>query len=293
MSSRMTLSSKTMLVYNRILLELKTKFDAPDLKFAKNTQEVISYIEGLNKSFASRKLYYACLVSVLRDLKIGRTKLLRQAEEIYRAKMVSYNLKLAEIAQQQTMTPREIGLWLEWEEVLEAHQKLKSEAEANLADKKIWLEYVVLSLYVLLPPLRSDWSPVRVSESEDAQPDNKLVVSAEEIVFVLQAYKTSKQYGVQRIAIPTELDVILRHWLSLETSGFLFSLRGLPCSEAWLSGKVRSTLKRMTGKSAGINILRHSYISFRRRGEAPLLQQNSLASAMMHSVGMSQMYRRL
>ena len=289
----MILSSKTMLVYNRILLELKTKFDAPDLKYLKDTEAVISYIEGLDKSFASRKLYYACLVSVLRDLKIGRTKLLRQAEEIYRCKMVEYNTKLSEIAQQQTMTPREVGLWLEWEEVLEAHQKLKSEAEANLADKKIWLEYVVLSLYVLLPPLRSDWSPVRVSESEDAQPDNKLVVSPEEIVFVLQAYKTSKQYGIQRIVIPTGLNAILRHWLTLETSGFLFSLRGLPCSESWLSGKVRSTLKRMTGKSAGINILRHSYISFRRRGEAPLLQQNSLASSMMHSVGMSQMYRRL
>ena len=93
-------SPKTLVTYNRLLNELRTKFDAPanDLKFAKKTTEIIAYVESLDKSYASKKLYYAVLVSVLRDLKIGRTKLLRDAEEIYRAKMVEYNNRLSEIA---------------------------------------------------------------------------------------------------------------------------------------------------------------------------------------------------
>ena len=288
-------SPQTLVSYSRIMNELRTKFDEPEngLNFAKQTKEVIAYVEGLNKSYASKKLYYAVLVSVLRDLKVGRTKLIRNAEEIYRAKMVEYNLRLKEIATQQTLSEREIAIWNSWEEILEAYRKLKLQAEANLTDKKIWQDYVILSLYVLLPPTRADWSPVRISTHDDDGKDNKLMVDASGITFILQEYKTAKQYGTQHITIPTGLEAILRHWLTLETSGVLFNVKGKSASESWLSSQVRNIMKRLTGKASGINILRHAYISHVRQGEAPLLQQNALANAMMHSVGMSQIYRRL
>jgi hypothetical protein len=275
--------------------DLITEFNAPEnsYDFAKDTKKVIAYIEGLDKSYASKKLYYAVLVSVLRDLKTGKTKLIRQAEEIYRAQMIKYNTRLAEIAEQQIMSEREIAIWNSWEEILEAYEKLKLNAEANLTDKKVWQEYVVLSLYVLLPPTRADWSPVRISTNEDNGKDNKLVVDVSGISFVLQEYKTAKQYGTQQLTIPTGLEAILRHWLTLEGSGFLFSVKGKPASESWLSSQVRNIMKRLTGKASGINILRHSYITYMRRGEAPVIAQNALAASMMHSNGMSQLYRRL
>lgn len=288
-------SPKTLISYARLLLELTKFFDVPDgsLNFAKDTKKVISYVEGLDKSYASKKLYYAVLVSVLRDLKVGRTKLLREAEEIYRKKMVEYNLRLKEIAERQTMSEREIGIWNSWEEIMAAYGKLKLSAEANLTDKKVWQEYAILSLYTLIAPLRSDYSPVRITNPDDNGTDNKLVIDENSIVFVLQDYKTFKQYGIQRIAFPIELANVIRHWLTLETSGWLFSVKGRPGSETWLSGQVRSLMKRLTGKASGINILRHSYISYMRRDEAPVLAQNALAASMMHSNGMSQLYRRL
>jgi hypothetical protein len=191
------------------------------------------------------------------------------------------------------MSEREIAIWLEWEEVLTAYEKLKLSAEQNLTDKKIWLEYVVLSLYILLPPTRADWSPVRITTIEDTGKDNKLVIDVSGISFVLQEYKTAKQYGTQIITIPTELETIIRHWLTLETSGFLFNVKGRSATESWLSSAVRGIMKRLTGKASGINILRHSYITYMRRGEAPVIAQNNLASSMMHSNQMSQLYRRL
>jgi hypothetical protein len=288
-------SPKTLITYNRLLNELRTKFDAPadDLKFAKKTSEVISYVESLDKSYASKKLYYAVLVSVLRDLKTGRTKLLRDAEEIYRAKMVEYNNRLGEIAQQQSMTPREIAIWNSWEDVLGAYSKLKAEAEANLTDKKLYQQYVILSLYTCIPPLRCDYSPVRITNAEDTQTDNKLVVDASGVNFILHNYKTARQYGVQRLTFPPDLEAIIRHWLTLETSGFLFSVKGKPASESWLSGQVRNILQRLTGKATGIAILRHSYITYMRQGEAPVIAQQSLANSMLHSNSMSQLYRRI
>jgi hypothetical protein len=288
-------SPKTLATYNRLLDELRTKFDAPvgDLKFTKQTQEIIAYVEGLDKSYASKKLYYAVLVSVLRDLKTGKTKLLREAETAYRTKMIEYNTRLGEIAQQQEMSEREIGIWVCWEDVLDAHRKLKAAAEGNLQDKKLYKEYVILSLYVLIPPLRSDYSPVRITATEDGQKDNKLVVDSSGVSLVLHDYKTAKQYGVQRLTFPIELENIIRHWLTLETSGFLFSVNGKAASESWLSGQVRNIMLRLTGKASGINILRHSYITYMRRGEQPVIAQNSLAASMLHSNGMSQLYRRI
>jgi len=288
-------SLKTMATYNRLLNTLRTKFDAPDgdLKFTKRTTEIIAYVEGLDKSYASKKLYYAVLVSVLRDLKTGKTKLLRVAEAAYRAKMVEYNTRLGEIAQQQSMSEREIGIWLTWEDVLEAYRKLRTAAEENPQDKKLYRDYVILSLYTLVPPLRSDYSPVRITATNDEQKDNKLVVDSSGVSFVLHNYKTAKQYGVQRMTFPIELENIIRHWLSLETSGFLFSVNGKAASESWLSGQVRSIMLRLTGKASGINILRHSYITYMRRGEQPVIAQNNLAASMLHSNGMSQLYRRI
>lgn len=288
-------SLKTMATYNRLLNTLRTKFDAPDgdLKFTKRATEIIAYVESLDKSYASKKLYYAVLVSVLRDLKTGKTKLLRVAEAAYRAKMVEYNTRLGEIAQQQIMSEREIGIWLTWEDVLEAYRKLKVAAEENPQDKKLYRDYVILSLYTLVPPLRSDYSPVRITTTDDEQKDNKIVVDSSGVSFVLHDYKTAKQYGVQRMTFPTELENIIRHWLSLETSGFLFSVNGKAASESWLSGQVRSIMLRLTGKASGINILRHSYITYMRRGEQPVIAQNNLAASMLHSNGMSQLYRRI
>jgi len=290
----MAKSPRTIASYQRIISELRTEFNADDsYNFAKDTKRVIAYVEGLDKSFASKKLYYAILVSVLRDLKVGRTKLIRAAEEIYREQMIKYNTRLAEIAQQQSMSEREIAIWVEWEQVLEAYGKLKLSAEANLTNIKIWQEYAILSLYTLIAPLRADYSPITVMGADDDTKINKLIVDASGIVCVLHEYKTAKQYGVQCIAFPIELETIIRHWLTLETSGFLFSVKGKPGSESWLSGQVRNIMKKLTGKSAGIAILRHSYITYMRRGEAPVIAQNNLATSMLHSNGMSQLYRRL
>ena len=282
-------SPKTIALYKKHLDELQTEFDSSGMNFLKNTKDVIAYIEGLSKSYASKKLYYAVLVSTLRDMK-SKTKLLREAEDTYRAKMMEYNSKLAEQAQEQIMSPREEKIWLNWEEILEAYKRLEA---ANLNSKNIYRDYVILSLYILLPPTRADWSPVRIVCPEDLAPSGNQMVVADKITFVLSEYKTSKTHGVQRIELPTGLEAIIRHWLTLETSGWLFSNGDAPATESWLSHRVRAIFKRLTGKAVGINILRHSYISWVRQGEIPIIQQQAMAKAMCHSVSQSVLYRRL
>ena len=288
-------SAKTLALYKRLLDELKTEFGTPDLSFAKDTQKVISYIEGLDKAPATRKLYYAVLVATLRDLKTGRTKLMRTAEDIYRLKMFSYNDALQAIAERQEMSEREQAIWVNWEDVLSAHQKLKRCVETN-KNPLDYLDYVLLSLYTLVPPIRADWSPVIITtRMEGLEPKrNYLVVGEDKVSFVLQDYKTVASGGIRCIELPKSLEDIIRWWLTMETSGYLFSdARNQPRSSEWLSKEVRNMMKRRTGKPAGINILRHSYITHMRAGEAPVIQQRNMANSMCHSVNQSQLYRRI
>jgi len=280
-------SPRTLASYAALLKELQTNFRVSDLSFAKKTGAVIKYIEGLPKAFATKKLYYAMLVSMLRDLPKGRTKLIRQAEEIYRAKMVEYNTKLSEKAAEQTMSKREKEIYLEWPEILKAWEKLGQEKDKYLED------YVLLSCYVLSPPLRADWSPVRVTSCMADASGNTLVVDPSGMVLVLQEYKTAKQYGRVNITIPPGLEDVIDEWLKINTSGWLFYKYGAPRSEKWLGTRLIAIMERLTGKRAGINIFRHSYITHMRSGEKSLSESAKLASSMCHSIGMSHLYRRL
>lgn len=291
-------SPNTTALYDRIINELKLNFGVEDLSFVKDTIAVIKYIEGLPKSFASKKLYYAVLTATLRDLPKGRTKLVRQAEDVYRVRMMEYNEKLNQVAEEQTLSEREKALWIEWPDVIKAWEKLKGEFEADPTNRKLHQEYAILSLYTLSPPLRADYTPIRITQQDDDLKDNKLVVDASGMVFVLHQYKTQAKYGVLRISAPPALEDVLHVWLAVETSGWLFSVggktdRGDPCSSSWLSKKVGDIMTRISGKRAGINILRHSYISWRRRDETPIKDSKALADSMAHSVGMSHLYRRI
>jgi hypothetical protein len=280
------LSPQTIASYAAILKELQTNFKCQDLSFTKKTPAVIKYIEELPKAYATRKLYYAVLVSTLRDLKKGRTKLIREAEEIYRAKMIEYNTKLAEKAAEQTLSERESKIYLEWPEIIRAWENL------DLQKSEFPEDYALLSCYVLSPPLRADWSPVRVASRMEDTSGNTLVVNASGMVLVLKEYKTATKYGEKCIEIPPALEEVLNDWLKVNTSGWLFADGG-PRSERWIAKRLVTIMKRLTGKGAGINIFRHSYITHMRAGEKPILESEKLASSMCHSVGMSHLYRRL
>ena len=81
----------------------------------------------------------------------------------------------------------------------------------------------------------------------------------------------------------------------LKRAGYqvLLAENGRPMNEDLLCKRIKKIFFRETGRGTGINILRHSYITDARRGEKPLKEQKELALAMGHSIGMSQLYRRL
>jgi hypothetical protein len=191
----------------------------------------------------------------------------------------------------QEMDEREKALWLDWPEI----ERAREQAFETATDLYTYQDAIILSLYTLLPPARVDYAGMRVVDTEDeALEGNLLVVKPTRLELVMREYKTAHKYGTKTIVLPKPLETILRDWLELNPSGWLLCGQdGLPMTETNLSQRMRSIFTRLVGKAVGINILRHSFVSYLRRGEPTLKDQKHIANIMGHSVSMSALYRRL
>lgn len=282
-------SQHTLRIYEACIVKLKKEFNSTDLMFLADSASVINYIEALPLSDNSKKIYWIALKSTLRDLP-DKSDELKAAETAYQTKMDAYNKIALEKMEKQELDEREKAIWLKWSEILKAREKAYETAE----DINTYQDYVTLCLYTYLPPARLDYSPLRVVASEEEEPEgNILVVKPRSMEFVIRNYKTAGKYGALTVPVPPKLRTILTHWLELNITGWLLCTKdGDPLTESQLSSRIRAIFTRLTGKAAGVNILRHSYISHLRRGEPALKKQKEVAEAMGHSIGMSVLYRK-
>jgi integrase len=217
----------------------------------------------------------------------------------YSDKVKEYNKSLVAIAKKQEMTEREEAKWLNWEEILAVRDKLKP---ATPDDFLAYQDWVILCLYTMLPPLRADFSPMRIyDEMPPADVSgNFVVLSPNKNSFVLQEYKTSGTYGRQEIEIPDELLEVLYEWVIYNPTGWLLVREdGEPYTEGNLSQRVGRIMERATrgpegspGKNCGITMFRHAYKTWLHAGEPTILDAEAEAKKMLHSPQMAQKYRR-
>lgn len=258
---------------------------AEDLEFLKRSAEVIAWIESLDRSINTKKVYYIAVVSTLK----GRPDYAVVFSD-YKAKQDAYNRAVSERYETQELSERERDNFLSWPEVLEVREKVRQAAH----DLMTFQDYIMLCLYTYISPVRLDFANMAIVE--DGNPPglgNYLLVKSDSMTFVLREYKTSKKYGTQQISVPKQFADILRNWLLLNPSGWLLNSSGEPMDEAQLSQRIIGVFKKFASKSVGVSMLRHSFVSWVRRDEPTFLEQQALASAMCHSVGMSVLYRKL
>lgn len=165
----------------------------------------------------------------------------------------------------------------------------------NSKQLNIIQSYLVIALYTLQPPVRLNYSDMKIIKNEDQIEEGKnylLNKSRNKKQFIFQDYKTSKKHGKIIQPINKELNTIINKWLKVnKTDNFLIDQKGHPMNSNQL-GKFITKAFDFTGKKITLNLLRHVYISENIDLEA-IKKGQQLAKDMHHSTGVQEMYAKV
>ena len=286
-SNRPNLTTSSLKTYVSILYNLYKKMngkgDAYQF-FSKNVPLIIEHLKDDRPNL--RKTKMAVLVSLFGD-DVNTEKLrLIMLEDANQ-----YNAML----RSQEASDKQRENWISVEEIKKVYKDLykrvsplfKKENEVKKREYGELLDLVLLSLYVLMTPRRSqDYAEMKI-RNYDTEKDNYYDGRA----FHFVKYKTSKVYGKQKLNADPRIRNMMKKWMLVNPHDYLLSsYDGNKISVS----RMTLLLNKIFGKNVSTTMLRHIFISEQVLKDAPSLKQmEKVATDMGHSVEMQQQYRVL
>jgi hypothetical protein len=186
----------------------------------------------------------------------------------------------------QELKPKLLEKYVSFEKLMEAQKKLADNKDKT---EKQWVDYVVASLYTLIPPIRNDFGDMKVSSRRNKTRTGNQLIWNKKPVIVMQEYKTDGKHGAVELPISKELQDVIADWFA--------HLGGRPPYLLGAKYNDTATLKLIasafgtTGKFIGIDNLRHAYIQHHLPAIATNTEKRrNLADRMLHSVATQQNY---
>jgi hypothetical protein len=208
------LSQNSINLYKRNLLKLNDNKPIKSFNFLKNKEEILNKIKELKPT--TQRSYIISICSVLRDI----PKYKKMYEEYFELlKDFNNDLKV-----NTDKSEKQEKNWISKEEVLSVHKKLKEDV-INLLQKKrkidkavsnkLFLNYMILSLYTLINPRRNkDYSLMKIASNTDDENYNYLMIDKKNTMkFILNKYKTDKKYHSVEIDVPDDLKEVIQLYL--------------------------------------------------------------------------------
>lgn len=243
---RPNLSDKSINTYTSVLKTIMKNLEFDDVKQLDNDKKVLDYMKDMKPN--TRKTRLSALF-VLTENEAYKKHMLEDVN--------AYNNSM----KSQVKNDKEIENWITKDELFEIYNALKKDTNVlfrkknkKMADLQDIQSFVMLSLFVLLPPRRAmDFSELKI-KNIDKKSDN--YIKGNNLVFNI--YKTSKQKGQQSIKVPKELKSILNKWIKNNTTDYLlFDNKGNKLT----SVKINQRFKKLFGKSFSVNMFRKLYLS--------------------------------
>ena len=192
-----------------------------------------------------------------------------------------------------------------WDHILDIYEKVKDKKDDN------YLNYAILSLYILFPPRRlSDYALMYISKDSKYKVnrgytklhETKNYYDIKKKSFVFNDYKTNKKvikvdgkdkymYKQQIFKVPTVLSKVLNEYIKkYKITDKLFNYNATT-----LGNKIKQIFRTEIKKDVSVNILRHSFISHilnnREKYNSSML--NEIADTMAHSNNMQSQYYKI
>jgi hypothetical protein len=205
------------------------------------------------------------------------------------------------IGKEFELTEKEKKSFMIWEDVLKVYEKISKNLDK--INYNNFLEFVIVSLYVLHPPTRADYANMKVFIEDSLIPPNyseNYCVLQTNPRFVFNQYKNAKSKGQTIVPLDEELHNILHDWMQINTSDYLLSSfvkskqEFRPFTEFTLCRRIQLIFNKYANIPVTINTLRHSFISYSAKHELENRGTRvDYANKMMHSLAMSDKYRRM
>lgn len=252
--------------------------------YKKNASKVLDFLKEYKPS--RRKTILSALVVLCGEC---------DSTKKYREQMMKDQETYMTEEKNQSRNETQTENWLSWNEITNVFEELEKEVKPllskkieNLTDKNIKRiqEYILLSVYTLIPPRRAqDYTNFKIKDI-DEKIDNYYDMKKKEFVF--NTYKTSKKHGQQRVKIPIRLQNILKKWMSINPSDMLlWSENGKELKQ----NQITNWLNKIFDKKISVNMLRHIYITENVLKDVPKLTHlQDIADDMGHTVNQQLLY---
>ena len=270
-----------------------------DLKFLRKTEDIIKKIKDFK--LPTQRNYISSILVIL----TAQPKFKKECE-IYKTRLKKLNDVYNEHINSHVKTEKEEKNWSTLSElkkkVFNYYKREISERGLNnkttLTSKEfdLYQRFVVVSLYMLLPPLRLDFSNMIVVTSRNDM-ENKninylLNLSRNKKYFYINEFKTSDKHPQLEIKVPPTLNTILNQWLKFNDNQYLLlNKANQPMSDNVLS-KFISKSFAPSGKSISLNMLRKIYISEHVDLDV-IKKRKELANNMLHSTAVQSSYIKI
>ena len=220
-----------------------------------------------------RKSKIGTVITILDDKHNDHSDKLKVAIGDYR-KVMNEDANIVNKGEEdQELTDSQRANLISQEEVMKVYKQLKSEATPIMKLTKInkkqfqtLLDYVLLSLYVLIPPRRSmDYAVFKIRNfSESAESKDNYMTNFSKgkkkglSSFVFNTYKNSKKMGQQVLEVPKDLEKVIEMWMKFNKSDYLL-INSL--GNSITQSKIAIWLNDIFGKNISTSMLRHIYLS--------------------------------
>lgn len=277
MKNRPLLASNTLKTYMASIRKIQSivNVDADTVDaLIKNREEIAKQLAEVQTPMV-RKSKISVIITILDDKHNDHSEELDDALKFYRKEMTLDAAKVDKRELSQELSDKQKEHLITQEEVMKVYNQLKAEAsplmkKGTLTRKQFETiqNFVLLSMYVLIPPRRSmDYAVFKIrnfNEASDSE-DNYMVNYNKNkrkglASFVFNTYKNSKRLGRQVINdIPKTLEKIIEMWKTYNKSDYLLiNNQGKPVSQS----KIASWLNDIFGgRQISTSMLRHIFLT--------------------------------
>lgn len=226
---------------------------------------------------------------------------IKEKYTILNSKLIADSFRQS-MSDDKILTEREQKTYQSWDSIMNMYNTMAKQLDRGNFNS--FLEFVIISLYVLHPPVRADYANMMVFIDDSYIPhdfkENYCVLQTKPR-FVFNQYKTSKKYGQTVVKMNEELHDILLDWMTINPTNYLlvsyvqYKKEYKPFVESALCHRIPLIFKKYTNIPSTINTMRHSYITYINAFDTTitsLLTKKNNSTNMMHSLNMAEGYKR-